>query len=66
MVYALSFLHVVGEKRRSSGKKRRDFCEVTVFSEERAEKCVIVWISLFCEVLENWSLILAKLTVFIE
>lgn len=62
----LCVLYVVREKGRSNGKNRRDFCEVTVLSEERAEPCVTLQISLFCDVLENWSLITVNLTVFTE
>lgn len=61
----LSFLYFVREKRRSDGKKR-DFCEVAVLGEGRAEECVILQISLFCDVLESWSLIIVNLRVFIE
>lgn len=60
------FLYAVREKRRNSGKKRRDFCEVGVLSEDRVEQCVILQISLFCDVLEDGSLITVNLRVFIE
>lgn len=56
---------MVREKRRSDGKKR-DFCEVAVLGEERAEACVILQISFFCDVLESLSLIIVNLRVFIE
>lgn len=54
------------ERREEAMERRGETCEVTVLSEERAEPCVTLQISLFCDVLENWSLITVNLTVFTE